>query len=68
MAIMRGREKEPFKGNFYLYDEHWKPEEYHPATDGMPAYSVNQIKAMLSSGQLSCHAERSRRKASARHR
>jgi len=53
VALMRGRDKEPFKGNFYLYDEHWKPEEYHPATGGMPAYSVNQIKAMFSSGQLS---------------
>ena len=53
VAIMRGLDQEPFEGNFYLYDEHWTPEQYHPATGGLPAYSLNQIKAMFSSGQLS---------------
>jgi hypothetical protein len=52
VAIMRGHDVAPFKGNFYLYDEHWKAEDYHPATGGMPAYSVDQIKAMFSSGDL----------------
>ena len=53
VAIMRGWDQEPFAGNFYFYDEHYQPEEYHPATGGMPAYSLDQIRAMFNSGQLS---------------
>jgi hypothetical protein len=53
VAIMRGRDQEPFAGNFYLYDEHYQPEEYHPATGGMPAHSLDQIDAMFNSGELS---------------
>jgi hypothetical protein len=53
VAIMRGREIAPYKGNFVLYDENWKAEDYPSAAGGMPAYSVDQIKAMFSSGELS---------------
>jgi hypothetical protein len=52
VALMRGRDQEPFTGNFYLYDEHYQPEQYHPATGGLPAYSVEQIGAMFTSGEL----------------
>ena len=53
VAIMRGREIASYKGNFVLYEENWKAEDYPPAAGGMPAYSVDQIKAMFSSGELS---------------
>ncbi|MGA2357039.1 MAG: hypothetical protein ABSG02_21295 [Terriglobales bacterium] len=53
VAVMRGRDQEPFTGNFYLYDEHWTPEQHHPAMGGMPAYSLDEIEGMFTSGQLS---------------
>jgi hypothetical protein len=52
VAVMRGRDKEAFKGNFFLYDEHYQPEQYHPATGGMPAYSIKQIRTLFKSGKL----------------
>ena len=51
LPVMRGQPGGTFEGKFYLYDETWTSPR--PAVDGMQGYSVGEIEAMFSSGELS---------------
>jgi len=54
VAIMRGQPGGKFEGNFYLYDEDWKPiaGSPFPELEGMQPYSAQEIRDKFASNEL----------------
>jgi hypothetical protein len=51
VGVMRGVPGGEFAGNYYLYDEDWKPS--HSGSGGMQPHSFAEIAALFASGELS---------------